>query len=155
MGLSVTFRSLEQPIIHRYKEIEEFPKALNVSQMMNWSARLFITEAKTNLTLAQETDIPPRITKEEIDSLERTLKDHERWMNEEVEKQKKVKMNGGPVLETKTLREKVKPLESQLQELMKKKAPRILKKSKTVGSTSSWSTASESTASSGSGRDEL
>ena len=93
MGLFITSRSLEQPIIHRYKEIEEFPKALNVSQMMNWSARLFITEAKTNLTLAQETDIPPRITKEEIDSLEKTLKDHERWMNEEVEKQKKVKMN--------------------------------------------------------------
>ena len=155
MGLFITSRSLEQPIIHRYKEIEEFPKALNVSQMMNWSARLFITEAKTNLTLAQETDIPPRITKEEIDSLEKTLKDHERWMNEEVEKQKKVKMNEDPVLESKTLREKVKPLESQLQKLMKKKAPRIPKKSKTASSTTSSTTASESTASSGSGHDEL
>ena len=150
MGLFVASRSLEQPIIHRYKEIEEFPKALNVSQMMNWSARLFITEAKTNLTLAQETDIPPRITKDEIDSLEKTLKDHERWMNEEVEKQKKVKMNEDPVLESKTLREKVTPLENQLQKLMKKKAPRIPKKSKTASST-----ASESTASSGSGHDEL
>ena len=155
MGLFVASRSLEQPIIHRYKEIEEFPKALNVSQMMNWSARLFITEAKTNLTLAQETDIPPRITKEEIDSLEKTLKDHERWMNEEVEKQKKVKMNEDPVLESKTLREKVKPLESQLQKLMKKKVPRILKKSKTVSSSSPSLTVSESTASSRSGHDEL
>ena len=71
-------------------------------------------------------------------------------MNEEVEKQKKVKMNGGPVLESKTLREKVKPLESHLQKLMKKKAPRILKRSKTASSTSSMMSASEeSTASVG------
>ena len=76
-------------------------------------------------------------------------------MNEEVEKQKKMKMNGGPVLESKTLREKVKPLESHLQKLMKKKAPRIPKKSKTASSSSSTTTASESTASSGSGHDEL
>ena len=150
LWLFVTYRSLEQLIIHRYKEIKEFPKALNVSQMMNWSARLFITGAKTNLTLAQETDIPPRITKEEIDSLEKTLKDHERWMNEEVEKQKKVKMNEDPVLESKTLREKVTPLENQLQKSMKKKAPRIPKNYKTASST-----ASESTASAGSGHDEL
>ena len=76
-------------------------------------------------------------------------------MNEEVEKQKKVKMNEDPVLESKTLREKVTPLENQLQKLMKKKAPRIPKKSKTASSTTSSTTASESTASSGSGHDEL
>ena len=71
-------------------------------------------------------------------------------MNEEVEQQKKVKMNEDLVLESKTLREKVTALENQLQKLMKKKAPRIPKKSKTASST-----ASESTASSGSGHDEL
>ena len=65
-------------------------------------------------------------------------------MNEEVEKQKKVKMNEDPVLESKTLREKVTALENQLQKLMKKKAPRIPKKSKTAS-------ASESTALSGVG----
>ena len=59
-------------------------------------------------------------------------------------------MNEDPVLESKTLREKVTALENQLQKLMKKKALRISKKSKTASST-----ASESTASSGSGRDEL
>ena len=59
-------------------------------------------------------------------------------------------MNEDPVLESKTLREKVTPLENQLQKLMKKKAPRILKRSKTASSTSSMMSASEeSTASVG------
>ena len=34
-------RSLERPIVHRYKEIEVFPAALNNSQLWNWSTRGF------------------------------------------------------------------------------------------------------------------
>lgn len=81
--------------------------------MINWSTRLFITEAKANLTASQDSDIPPRHTKEEIEALEKTLKEHEKWMNEAVERQKKVKMNEDPVLESRELRAKVKPLETQ------------------------------------------
>ncbi|CAL1698248.1 unnamed protein product [Somion occarium] len=161
---------MEKPIIHRYQEIEEFPKALNTSQMWNWSTRLFITEAKANLTASQDSDIPPRYTKEEIESLEKTLKEHERWMNEMVEKQKSVEMNEDPILESSVLREKVKPLETQLQKLLKKKAPRIPKKSGTASSTtaassgtggsksgggSSSPSSSSSSSSSSQGHDEL
>jgi len=74
---TVTFRSLERPIVHRYQEIEEFPKALNNSQMWNWSSRLFITEAKQNLTAEAEGGPPARYTQAEIDALEKTLKEHD------------------------------------------------------------------------------
>ena len=59
------------------------------------------------------------------------------------------------MLENKAVGEKIEPSESWLRGLMKKKAPRIPKKSKTASSTTSSTTASESTASSGSGHDEL
>ena len=43
-------RTLERPVIHRYQEIEAFPQALNNSQMWNWSTRLFLHDARQNLT---------------------------------------------------------------------------------------------------------
>ena len=104
---------MEHPIVHRYKEIEEFPHALNTSQKINWTTRLFLTEAKDNLTVAEKGGSPSKYTKEELESLEKTLKDHERWLNEMVEKQKLVKMNEDPVLESSELRAKVKLLETK------------------------------------------
>ena len=88
---NVPYRSLERPIVHRYKEIEEFPKALNNSQMWNWSSRMFLTEAKLNMTKELEAGQPTKYTKEELDEFEKVLKDHESWLNEWVEKQKSVK----------------------------------------------------------------
>ena len=130
------FRSLEQPIAHRYKEIEEFPKALNNSQMWNWSSRLFITEAKQNLTTEVEGGPPARYTQAEIDALEKTLKEHEAWLAEWVAKQRQVPMNQDPVILTSEMRARAKKLENHLQKLWKKKAPLKKKPSGSQGSSS-------------------
>jgi len=118
-----TFRSLERPIAHRYREIEEFPKALNNSQMWNWSSRLFITEAKKNLTAEAEGGSPARYTQAEIDALEKTLKEHEAWLAEWVAKQRQVPMDQDPVILTSEMRARAKTLENHLQRLWKKKVP--------------------------------
>ena len=131
-----TFRSLERPIAHRYKEIEEFPKALNDSQMWNWSSRLFITEAKKNLTAEAEGGPPARYTQAEIDALEKTLKEHEAWLAEWVAKQREVPMNQDPVISTGEMRARAKTLENHLQKLWKKKVPPKKKPSGSQGSSS-------------------
>ncbi|KAI0369349.1 actin-like ATPase domain-containing protein [Pilatotrama ljubarskyi] len=143
--------SLERPIVHRYKEIEEFPKALNNSQMWNWSTRMFLTEAKANLTKELESGTVGKYTKEELDELEKTLKDHEAWLNEWVEKQKAVKMNEDPVILSSEMRARAKVLENHLQRLVKKRPPKPAKKptsssSSTTGATSSAATESATTA---------
>lgn len=117
------FRSLERPIAHRYKEIEEFPKALNNSQMWNWSSRLFITEAKQNLTAEAEGGPLARYTQAEIDALEKTLKEHEAWLAEWAAKQRQVPMDQDPVISTSEMKARAKTLENHLQMLWKKKAP--------------------------------
>jgi hypoxia up-regulated 1 len=131
-----TFRSLERPIAHRYKEIEEFPKALNDSQMWNWSSRLFITEAKQNLTVEAEGGPPARYTKAEIDALEKTLKEHEAWLAEWVARQREVPMNQDPVISTSEMRARAKTLENHLQKLWKKKMPPKKKSNGSQGSSS-------------------
>jgi len=128
------FRGLERPIAHRYKEIEEFPKALNNSQMWNWSSRLFITEAKQNLTAEAEGGPPARYTQAEIDALEKTLKEHEAWLAEWVAKQRQVPMNQDPVILTNEMRARVKTLENHLQKLWKKKVPKKSNGSQTSSS---------------------
>ena len=116
-------RSLERPIAHRYTEIEEFPKALNNSQMWNWSSRLFITEAKQNLTAEAEGGPPARYTQAEIDTLEKALKEHEAWLAEWVAKQREVPMNQDPVILTSEMKARAKTLENHMQKLWKKKVP--------------------------------
>ncbi|KAI9432685.1 actin-like ATPase domain-containing protein [Lactarius indigo] len=133
-------RALERPIVHRVKEIEEFPQALNISQMWNWQTRIFLTDALTNLTEEEKAGTTGRYTKEELDELEKTLKEHEKWLNEWVEKQKGVPMNHDPVLETAEMRKRAKVLETQLQRLVQKKPPRA--RPKTTSSTSSSSSSS-------------
>ena len=56
--------------------------------MWNWSSRLFITEAKQNLTTEGEGGPPARYTQAEIDALEKTLKEHKVWLVEWVAKQR-------------------------------------------------------------------
>ena len=130
------FRSLERPIVHRYKEIEEFPKALNNSQMWNWSSRLFITDAKQNLTAEAEGGPPARYTQAEIDALEKTLKEHEAWLAEWVAKQRQVPINQDPVILTSEMRARAKTLENHLQKLWKKKVPLKKKSNGSQGSSS-------------------
>ena len=135
-----TFRNLERPIAHRYKEIEEFPKALNNSQMWNWSSRLFITDAKQNLTAEAEGGPPARYTQAEIDALEKTLKEHEAWLAEWVAKQRQVPMDQDPVILTSEMRARAKTLENHLQRLWKKKVPS--KRKPDVGTPSGTGTSS-------------
>ncbi|KAF9528746.1 Hsp70 protein-domain-containing protein [Crepidotus variabilis] len=126
----IALETLEKPIIHRYQEIEAFPQALNNSQMWNWSTRLFLTEARQNLTTEAAADLPSKWTKDELDSLEKSLKEHEKWLAEWVEKQKNVKPSEDPVIETTEMKARAKVLEGQLQRLWKRKIPKSKPKPK-------------------------
>ncbi|KIK97251.1 hypothetical protein PAXRUDRAFT_825149 [Paxillus rubicundulus Ve08.2h10] len=128
-GKRGTLESLERPIVHRYKEIEAFPEVLNNSQKWNWSTRLFLTEARSNLTAEAVADLPSKWTSEELDALEAALKGHEVWLNDGVEKQKRTKMNEDPAIETKDMKARAKTLEMHLQRLVKRKAPKVKKSS--------------------------
>ncbi|KAJ3771266.1 Hsp70 protein-domain-containing protein [Lentinula raphanica] len=138
----VALETLERPIQHRYQEIEAFPQALNNSQMWNWSTRLFLTEARQNLTQEMEADLPSKWTKEELDGLEKALKEHETWLNIWVEKQKSVKSYEDPVIETTEMKARAKVLETHLQKLAKRRVPKP-RKTKSKTSTSSTSTKQE------------
>ncbi|KAK0447909.1 Hsp70 protein-domain-containing protein [Desarmillaria tabescens] len=128
----IALETLERPIVHRYTEIANFPQALNNSQMWNWSTRLFLTEARQNLTRELAEDLPSKWTKEELDALEKTLKEHETWLNTWVEKQKSVKLNEDPVIETTEMKARAKVLEQHLQKLWKRKVPRPRKTATTT-----------------------
>ncbi|KAH8822683.1 Hsp70 protein-domain-containing protein [Flagelloscypha sp. PMI_526] len=123
--------SFERPIVHRYKEIEAFPSTLNSSQMWNWHTHLFLTEARENITKEAEAGLPSKWTSAELDTLEKTLKDHEKWLDVWVEKQKSVKMNEDPVIETTEMKARAKVLETALQKLWKRKQPKAPKKTTT------------------------
>jgi len=97
--------------------------------MWNWSTRLFLTEAKANLTAEEAAGIPSKWTAEELDGLEKTLKDHEIWLNEWVEKQKSVKTNEDPVISTTEMKARAKTLETHLQRLVRRKVPKPKKTS--------------------------
>ena len=146
----VALEAMERPIIHRYQEIEAFPQALNNSQMWNWSTRLFLQEARQNLTAEEEAGKPSKWTKEELEGLEKTLREHEGWLNEWVEKQKKVKSHEDPVIETTEMKARAKVLEQHLQRLVRRKVPKVKK------TTTSTSASASAKASSGAGEhDEL
>ena len=143
---------MEKPISHRYQEIEAFPQALNNSQMWNWSTRLFLQEARQNLTEETAASLPSKWSKEELDGLEKTLREHEAWLNEWVEKQKSVKSNQDPVIETTEMKARAKVLETHLHKLWKRKVPKSPKKP--VISSTSTSTSTTASASSTSGVDD-
>jgi len=142
----IALESLERPIIHRYQEIEAFPQALNNSQMWNWSTRLFLTEARQNLTIETAADLPSKWTKEELDGLEKALKEHETWLNTWVEKQKSVKSYEDPVIETTEMKARAKVLETQLAKLAKRRIPKAKKTSTSTSASSTTTTSTTSTA---------
>jgi hypoxia up-regulated 1 len=119
--------ALEKPIVHRYKEIESFPQALNNSQKWNWSTRLFLTQARENITADAIAGVPSKWTSEELDALEKVLKEHESWLHDGVERQKKTKMNEDPVIDTKEMQQRAKTLEQHLQRLVRRKVPKVKK----------------------------
>ena len=109
--------------------------------MWNWSTRLFLTEAYENLTAEAEAGLPSKWTKEDLEALEKTLKEHEAWLHTWVEKQKSVKMNEDPVIETTEMKARAKTLETHLQRLFKRKVPKTPKKPKAVEETPATSAA--------------
>jgi len=112
--------------------------------MWNWSTRLFLTEARENLTAEVSAGLPSRWTKDELDALEKTLRDHERWLAEWVEKQKDVKPNENPVIETAEMKARAKVLEQHLQRLWRRKVPKVKpKKSSTTESATATKNASD------------
>jgi hypoxia up-regulated 1 len=137
-------RVLEQPIVHRYREIEAFPQTLNMSQMWNWNTRMFLVDARTNLTIESVAGFPSKWTKEELDGLEKTLKEHEAWLDEWVEKQKSVKINEDPVISTTEMKARAKTLETHLQRLAKRKVPKPRKTTTTAATSSTTATTSTS-----------
>jgi hypoxia up-regulated 1 len=110
--------------------------------MWNWSTRLFLTDAYNNLTAEAEAGLPSKWTKEELEGLEKTLKDHESWLHVWVEKQKSVKMNENPVIETTEMKARAKTMELHLQRLVKRKLPKA-KKTTTSASPMSTTVAEE------------
>lgn len=92
---------------------------------------MFLTEARQNLTTEIEADLPSKWTKDELDALEKTLKEHETWLNTWVEKQKSVKPHEDPVIETTEMKARAKVLETHLLKLWKRKVPKP-RKTKTV-----------------------
>jgi hypoxia up-regulated 1 len=97
--------------------------------MWNWHTRLFLSEARENLTAEERTGTTGRYTKTELDELEKALKEHETWLSEWVEKRKKTPVNHDPVVETAEMRKQAKALETHLQRLVQKKPPRVRPKS--------------------------
>jgi len=123
----IALETLEKPIVHRYKEIEAFPEALNNSQKWNFHTRMFLTEARQNLTAENEAGLPSKWTADELDALEAALKEHESWLHEWVEKQRNVKPHQDPVIETTEMKARAKVLETHLFKLVKRKIPKVKK----------------------------
>ena len=120
---------------------------MNNSQKWNFHTRLFLADARQNLTEEETAGTPAsesKYSRAELDALEQTLREHESWLAERVEAQRKVAMNEDPAVETKDLRERAKTLELHLQKLVQKKPPR-----KKTTTTSSASSTASSTATSG------
>ena len=100
-----------------------------MSQLLNWQTRLFLAEAREALSSAEEGGPPAKYTPEELDGLQRTLDEHERWLDEWVEKQKRVAMNEDPVILTSEMRARARTLENALMKLRNKKTPKPRKTS--------------------------
>ncbi|KAI0033499.1 actin-like ATPase domain-containing protein [Vararia minispora EC-137] len=120
----LSIQSIENPIQHRYQEIVDFPEVLNNSQKWNFHTRMFLTEARQNLTEEEKTGTQGKYTIEELNELEQTLREHEAWLHVNVEKQRTVKHNEDPAIETKEMKERADKLELHLKRLVQKKPPR-------------------------------
>lgn len=103
---------------------------------------MFLQEARQNLTAETAASLPSKWTKEELDGLEKTLREHESWLSEWVEKQKSVKPNQDPVIETTEMKARAKVLETHLQKLWKRRVPKAPKKPLSTSTTSTMTASS-------------
>lgn len=106
---------------------------------------MFLQEARQNLTVETAASLPSKWTKEELDGLEKTLREHESWLSEWVEKQKSIKANQDPVIETTEMKARAKVLETHLHKLWKRKVPKAPKKPASTSSTVTATTSSSTT----------
>ena len=111
---------------------------------VNWQTHLFLAESREALANAEAGGPPAKYTPEELDGLQRVLDEHERWLDEWVEKQKAVKMNEDPVILTSEMRARAKALENQLQKLVRKRPPPPKRKTTSTTSTTVTSSAEAS-----------
>ena len=88
---------------------------------------MFITEARANLTVEDEAGLPSKWSREELEQLEKKLREHESWLSEWVEKQKAVKQNEDPVILTTEMRARAKTLENNLVKLSRRKVAKFKK----------------------------
>ena len=88
---------------------------------------MFLQDARQNITEEEAAGEPSKWTKEELDGLEKTLREHESWLNEWVEKQKKVAPHEDPVIETREMKARARVLEQHLQRLVRRKVPKARK----------------------------
>ncbi|EJD05176.1 actin-like ATPase domain-containing protein [Fomitiporia mediterranea MF3/22] len=143
---------LERPIQFRYTEILAFPSTLNESQRINWMTRLFLTEARKNLTAELiPGNLPALHTSDELLTLEKALREHESWLHEGVEEQKRRGMNEDRAILTSEMKVRAKMLEKELMKLMRRKTPPKKKTSTSASSSSSSTSASSSVSESASG----
>ena len=112
---------------------------LNNSQKVNFLTRLFLVEARQNVTEEAAEGLPSKWTSSELDALEKSLHEHETWLNEWVEKQKAVKFNEDPVILTTEMKARAKTLQNQAQRLSNRKSP---PKPKKTSSSQSYTTTS-------------
>lgn len=101
------------------------------------------------MTAEAEADLPSKYTKEEIDAVEKSLKEDEVWLLEWQEKQKAVKAHEDPVLLTAEMDARGKTLQTKVMRLLKRKIPKPRKTStsSTASATSSSSAGSDPTSS--------
>ena len=100
---------------------------------------MFLQEARQNLTEETAASLPSKWTKEELDGLEKTLREHESWLSEWVERQKSIKPNQDPVIETTEMKARAKVLETHLHKLWKRKVPKAPKKPVSTSTTATTS----------------
>jgi hypoxia up-regulated 1 len=141
----MAYRSLEKPIQTRYLERQGYPQALSDLQQAHWVTRIFLESAAQNATLEVKEGRPSKWTEEEIQDIERKLKDSEVWLNEGVEKQKKLKRcgDGDPPILINELKARGQTLQRQVQKLTRRKVPPIRASTSTGTESTSATSATE------------
>jgi hypoxia up-regulated 1 len=138
---------LESPVQIRYKENETGPKAVDDLQQALWAGRVFLESARQNRTEEDTNGLPHKYTDEELEEVEKKLKENEAWLGPLVEKQKTLKRNDDPVFKTLELKARGIALQRQVMRLLKKKTPVKPKSSPTTGSSTESASSSSSSSS--------
>lgn len=138
MGIRL-IRTIERPVISRYKEAASGPTALNDLQKALTLSRAFLSEARANRTAALEAGDPPRFTEEELASVEETVKGSEKWLKDGIAKQKVLTKREDPFLRTADMETRGIALQKLVKGLEKKKVPKPSKPPTSVTRSSSES----------------